>query len=62
MKMIKLTQVFLTVWITFFVLSAFPQEGVVSPACWLRADSIQMGDEVWRDVSSHGLHATPQSR
>ena len=61
MKMIKLTQVFLTVWITFFVLSAFPQEGVVSPACWLRADSIQMGDEVWRDVSSHGLHATPQS-
>ena len=61
MKMIKLTQVFLTVWITFFVLSAFPQEGVVSPACWLRTDSIRMGDEVWRDVSTHGLHATPQS-
>lgn len=61
MKMIKLTQVFLTVWITLFVLSAFPQESVVSPACWLRADSIRMGDEVWRDVSNHGLHATPQS-
>ncbi|MBR3659235.1 MAG: T9SS type A sorting domain-containing protein [Bacteroidaceae bacterium] len=61
MKMIKLTQVFLTVWITLSVLTAFSQEGVVSPACWLRTDSIRMGDEVWRDVSNHGLHATPQS-
>ena len=61
MKMIKLIQVFLTVWITLSVLTAFSQEGVVSPACWLRTDSIRMGDEVWRDVSTHGLHATPRS-
>jgi len=61
MIMIKKTQVFLTVWITLSVLTAFSQEGVVSPACWLRTDSIRMGDEVWRDVSTHGLHATPQS-
>jgi len=61
MKMIKLTPFFLTIWIALFVLTAFPQEGVVSPTCWLRADSIRMGDEVWRDVSNHGLHATPWS-
>ena len=61
MIMIKKIQVFLTVWITLSVLTAFSQEGVVSPACWLRTDSIRMGDEVWRDVSNHGLHATPQS-
>lgn len=61
MRTIKLIRIIPTLWFTLLLSSAFPQEGVVSPACWLRTDSIRMGDEVWRDVSNHGLHATPQS-
>ena len=61
MKMNKLTGVFLTLWFTFSALIAFPQEGLVSPACWLKADGIWQGDTVWRDMSGHGLHATPRS-
>lgn len=46
MRTTNLTRVILTLWFTLLLSSAFPQEGVVYPACWLRADSIHMGDEV----------------
>ena len=61
MEMTKLIRTNLTVWLTLIFLTAFPQEGEVSPACWFRADSIRQGDTVWRDMSNHGLHAIPQS-
>ena len=61
MQTTKLIRIILTVWFALVVLTAFPQEGMVSPTCWLRADSIRQGDTVWRDVSNHGLHAISQS-
>ena len=54
-------RLFLTMWFTLFCIITFSQESELSPACWLRADSIRQGETMWRDVSSHGLHATPQS-
>ncbi len=48
-------------WFSLFALFAFPQGAMVYPVSWLRADSTQQVDTVWRDVSNHGHHATPRS-
>ena len=57
----KLRTTFLIIWCILSVLTTFSQKDVMTPTCWLRADSIRQGDTVWRDISSHGYHATPRS-
>ena len=61
MRTTNLIRAILTLWLSLCFFITFSQESELSPACWLRADSIRQGETMWRDVSSHGLHATPQS-
>ena len=61
MQTTKQIRSILTLWFSLFALFAFPQGAMVYPVSWLRADSTQQVDTVWRDVSNHGHHATPRS-